>query len=85
MQFPIGGPLEPGLYLQLFSRYSAQTHVNEHANEHTNKSNNNWNWKLSLIRQEVARSSCRNQLRSINGLTLSVGIDAVSTQYIPGN
>ena len=38
MPFLIGGPLEPSLYLQPFSRYSASTHVNElyeHTNEHT--------------------------------------------------
>jgi len=30
MPLPIGGPLEPSLYLQPFSTYLAQTHVNEH-------------------------------------------------------
>jgi len=35
MSFPIGAPWEPSLYLQQFSRYSAQTHVNEQTHTHT--------------------------------------------------
>jgi len=37
MPFPVGGPLGPSLYLQLFSRYSAPTHVNEHTYSRTNQ------------------------------------------------
>jgi len=49
MPFPIGGPLEPSLYLKPFSRYSVPTYVNEQTNKHihspTNTTNRNTSWR----------------------------------------
>jgi len=37
MSFPIGGPLEPNLYLQTYFEIFGPTNVNEQMNEPTNK------------------------------------------------
>ena len=48
MPFLIGGPLEPNLYLQPFSRYPAPTYVNEHTNTLTDKQTNKQTRRMAI-------------------------------------
>ena len=80
MTFPVGGPLEPSLQLQPFSRYSSPKHVNEHTNTLTNTSTYTHQQTNQPINTKDRGTSWRRQLKIISE-TKFCGLGSQSLKY----